>query len=92
MDEDKLAALDQLENHPDFYVRRPEPIVCDGNSKTEMQCWTYFLPRFRPELLELATHACYDAHGEHGLKYVARYLRHQSIYSSKYILGDSDQA
>jgi gamma-glutamylaminecyclotransferase len=86
VDEKRLASLDRLENHPTFYVRRLEPVRmhADGagthqlglqykNTYAETKhCWTYFLPRFRDELLKLPMLTTYASNGDHGRRYVER--------------------
>ena len=69
-----LAALDDLESHPDFYVRREESVEKTGGEI--LRPWIYFLPKCKPELLEKKPYlTSYKSAGDHGLPYVARYSR-----------------
>ncbi|XP_059173951.1 gamma-glutamylaminecyclotransferase-like isoform X2 [Physella acuta] len=60
VDEPKLASLDELECHPDFYHRKKTEILMyedsQGNSIEPpeiKECWVYFLPRYKPEMIDL---------------------------------------
>ena len=46
-----LEILDDFEGHPDYYLRREE-LVMQPEVNAE-KCWTYFLPKFKVEMLEL---------------------------------------
>uniref|UniRef100_A0A0A9VXG6 Gamma-glutamylcyclotransferase family protein n=1 Tax=Lygus hesperus TaxID=30085 RepID=A0A0A9VXG6_LYGHE len=70
VDRKMLSNLDILEDHPNFYVRRLEEI--EFNSTTH-QCWTYFLPKFKPGLLEKKMLDCYF--NDPNQPYLERYLR-----------------
>ena len=49
-----LAILDDFEGHPDYYLRREESVKLQLDAeKEQVQCWTYFLPKFKVEMLEL---------------------------------------
>ena len=67
VDDTLLKILDDFEGHPDFYHRRLENVE-DGNGKV-IQCWTYFLPKFKPEMLQLDHLPTYHSKGSHGKPY-----------------------
>ena len=67
VDDTLLKILDDFEGHPDFYHRRLENVE-DGNGKI-IQCWTYFLPKFKPEMLQLEHLPTYHSKGSHGKPY-----------------------
>ena len=69
-----LGKLDTLEEHPTFYVRRPENVILDGQAQV-IQCWTYFLVSFLAEMLTKPYLTTYSASGPQGLEYVARQYR-----------------
>ncbi|GFO30363.1 gamma-glutamylaminecyclotransferase [Plakobranchus ocellatus] len=57
VDDAKLRSLDELEDHPNFYQRLPvqikirtENLEAEGNV---LECWAYFMTRWRQELLDL---------------------------------------
>lgn len=74
VDDQTLEALDRLEEHPTFYVREKECIQRLDNKQT-VECWVYFLKKFRPELLNSTFLTEYSSTGPHGLVYAERYLR-----------------
>ena len=45
-----LKILDDFEGHPNYYLRRKESVM---HNLSKEKCWTYFLPKFKVELLEL---------------------------------------
>ncbi len=63
-----LDILGDFEGHPDYYKRREEPIQVVGNSEIK-KCWTYFLPSFKPKMLELNYLSDYHSNGDHGKPY-----------------------
>ena len=67
VDDTLLKILDDFEGHPDFYHRRLENVK-DGNGQV-FQCWTYFLPKFKPEMLQLGHLPTYHSKGSHGKPY-----------------------
>ncbi|XP_075227255.1 putative gamma-glutamylcyclotransferase CG2811 [Lycorma delicatula] len=69
-----LSKLDALENHPNYYERRMEPIKIDVDEKT-VDCWTYFLKEHKKELLKQPMYSSYDYRGEHGLVYCEKEFR-----------------
>ena len=46
-----LKILDDFEGHPNYYLRRQESVM--HSMQEEEKCWTYFLPKFKVEMLEL---------------------------------------
>lgn len=83
-----LKNLDILEDHPRYYKRREEEIVCtDGKNIT---CWLYFLNGFKPYLLDLPMFESYSSRGDHGLLYRERYLRDPNYNYKSEILVNSD--
>lgn len=72
-----LSKLDILEDYPNYYIRRPEPIFLEAENKT-VDCWTYFLKEHKSELLNKTMFVSYDSKGDHGLVYCERYNRDPS--------------
>lgn len=77
VDEQMLAKLDELEDHPNFYERELTTIDVTQNAKgdqlsTQKECWCYFLKKYKPRMLDLPYLESYDSKGDHGLKYVER--------------------
>uniref|UniRef100_A0A0V0GA40 Gamma-glutamylcyclotransferase family protein n=1 Tax=Triatoma dimidiata TaxID=72491 RepID=A0A0V0GA40_TRIDM len=72
VDEEMLHNIDILEDHPRFYVRRLEDIKINDDIN---QCWTYFLPKFKPEMLNKEMFEWYSSKGPHNLVYCERYNR-----------------
>ena len=61
-----LAWIDDFEGHPDVYERmkvkvRVRPRHGHEADSEEMECMSYFLKKFPEPLLQLNTHAAYDA-------------------------------
>ncbi|XP_022643442.1 putative gamma-glutamylcyclotransferase CG2811 isoform X2 [Varroa jacobsoni] len=68
VNDDMLTALDDLENHPNYYVRQQEPVeISDGSILTP---WVYFLIDFQEKLLQKPFLDNYSSSGSHGLVYV----------------------
>lgn len=71
-----LTALDLLENHPTYYLRKQLPIAIEASAEcfpdTVINCWTYLLHNFKPSLLTLPYFDCYSSKGTHGLPYVEK--------------------
>lgn len=63
-----LAILDDFEGHPGYYCRRQEPIQVE-EKKPPLNCWTYFLPKFKEKMLELPFLSDYKSLGDHGKPY-----------------------
>ncbi|CAG5132436.1 unnamed protein product [Candidula unifasciata] len=68
VNDEKLAALDELEAHPDLYIRlKTEIAMTHDEHKNPIEppeireCWVYFLPRFKPEMLELPYYRNYTS-------------------------------
>uniref|UniRef100_A0A023F7A0 Gamma-glutamylcyclotransferase family protein n=1 Tax=Triatoma infestans TaxID=30076 RepID=A0A023F7A0_TRIIF len=72
VDEKMLHYIDIFEEHPSFYVRRLEDININGEIN---QCWSYFLPKFKPDLLNKEMLELYSSKGPHNLVYCERYNR-----------------
>ena len=72
-----LSKMDELECHPTYYTRLETPVILEDS--TQSNPWIYFLPNFKPELLELETIDDYSSYGAHGLPYVERSDRNQTI-------------
>ncbi|XP_014212003.1 putative gamma-glutamylcyclotransferase CG2811 isoform X2 [Copidosoma floridanum] len=80
VDSKMLKSLDELEEHPNFYVRTEEDVLLaseNGLKKganfedigSQTKAWIYILPSFRESLLELPMYSSYSNEGSHGLKY-----------------------
>ncbi|XP_066587477.1 putative gamma-glutamylcyclotransferase CG2811 isoform X2 [Prorops nasuta] len=80
VDTKMLKSLDELEEHPNFYVRSEEEVYlatdADYKSKanfaevgTLTKAWIYFLPKFRDSLLVQEHFPTYSSKGSHGLEY-----------------------
>nr|CAD7604293.1 unnamed protein product [Timema genevievae] len=84
VDEQMLASLDILEDHPSFYQRDIEHVRLMNSTEEEniFKCWIYFLNKFKPEMLSLPHHKNYSSTGDHGLQYLERYQRN-SCYDFK---------
>ncbi|GFO20397.1 gamma-glutamylaminecyclotransferase [Plakobranchus ocellatus] len=76
IDDQKLDWLDEFESHPDFYRRQLAQVKVAGeefqvNGKMVTpgqvcQCWVYFLPKFKPKMLNLKMLKTYSSlSGEH---------------------------
>lgn len=77
MNSTTLVKLDELENHPNLYVRSIQKFIAsDGNV---VEAWIYLLRKYKPEMLQLEFLESYDSEGTHGNKYVARYLRDSTL-------------
>ncbi|XP_075218565.1 putative gamma-glutamylcyclotransferase CG2811 isoform X2 [Lycorma delicatula] len=68
IDEKMLGKLDILEEHPNYYIRRIEPIQMNAENNI-IECWTYFLKEHKVELLTRQMFTSYDSKGDHGLVY-----------------------
>lgn len=66
-----LKFLDEFEGHPNYYLRQTIDVKTDLCDKT-LKPWTYFLMKYKPNMLTLPMHAQYDSFGEHGLRYIER--------------------
>uniref|UniRef100_A0A1I7SHG9 Gamma-glutamylcyclotransferase family protein n=1 Tax=Bursaphelenchus xylophilus TaxID=6326 RepID=A0A1I7SHG9_BURXY len=77
VDDAKLLELDELENHPHFYVRHRETfdLLTDKNNDVvsgQTTAWVYQLPTWTEALLAEGTEPlkCYSSKGSHGREYV----------------------
>lgn len=78
IDDEMLASLDEFEGHPTVYQRCYVKALTKHNSENgamnrtipeSVECWTYFLKKFPPGLLNIPAHANYQAFGDHGRHY-----------------------
>lgn len=80
VDSKMLMNLDELEEHPSFYVRTEHEVqlIPESEIKTDVpldkienvtKAWIYLLPKFRPSLLKETMYSSYSDKGSHGLKY-----------------------
>ncbi|VDN28686.1 unnamed protein product [Gongylonema pulchrum] len=72
VDEQKLKALDELEEHPTFYKRQLQQIEMDHNET--VTAWIYLLPKWKANSLEDCTDylETYNSNGPHNRPYVER--------------------
>lgn len=70
-----LANLDILEEHPDFYVRDLYPVTPLNGEKDDVHAWIYVIKKYKQQLLNVPFYEKYSSSGNHGRKYVERYLR-----------------
>jgi len=66
VDDAMMVKLDELELHPDVYLRQmkqviPEPSSEVAGASESVAAHVYLLQGFQENLLELPTHTCYDA-------------------------------
>jgi len=76
--DDKLMEwMDEFEGHPTVYERCKVQVIAErsiaendsntNSATTELvECWTYFLKKFPPDLLNIRSFADYQAFGDHG--------------------------
>lgn len=79
-----LAALDILEDHPTFYIREIEKVNLPSNESID--CWIYFIKKFKPELLSQERFKEYRSNGDHGKPYAEREARDPSYHARTDIL------
>lgn len=77
VDDLMLSKMDELECHPSYYTRVQTLVILEDGSK--LNPWIYFIMDYKPELLKLNTYDNYSSYGEHGLPYVERSERNQTI-------------
>lgn len=70
-----LQFLDELEDHPNFYVRELEQLFLNGDKSNVTEGWVYLLKTYKPSLLENPMLENYSSSGSHGLRYMERYNR-----------------
>lgn len=84
VDEKMLKNLDILEDHPNYYQRRPEKVflsTSDDAEDAECECWIYILKKYKEEMLSLPMLSLYRSEDDHGRAYVPRSEReHLSNY------------
>ncbi|KAK7013342.1 hypothetical protein SK128_018400 [Halocaridina rubra] len=69
VDDQMLASLDILEDHPKYYERKVRKALLQETGE-EVECWIYLLHRYKPHMLELPFLTSYTAKGDHGLEYI----------------------
>ena len=80
VDQKMLAKLDELEDHPNYYQRRPE-MVKKLEGSEDIKCWIYLLKKYKVEMLKLPMLSNYNSEDDHGRPYVTRCEReHLSNY------------
>ncbi|XP_068621972.1 putative gamma-glutamylcyclotransferase CG2811 [Battus philenor] len=73
VDDNMLAKLDILEDHPNYYIREidnVEIMKSDTNETQKIKCWIYFLKNFKEELLSRQMLENYSSSGSHGMPYL----------------------
>lgn len=88
VDDNMLAHLDILEDHPNYYIRE-ETEVHSLDESNKFKAWLYFIKNFKPSVLKQQMFESYSNYDEHGLKYVNRYLRTNGVDHKKDILDES---
>ena len=80
VDQKMLENLDVLEDHPNYYQRRPEKVT-KSDDNCEIECWIYTLKKYKEEMLKLPMLSNYNSEDDHGRPYVPRCDReHLSNY------------
>jgi gamma-glutamylcyclotransferase (GGCT)/AIG2-like uncharacterized protein YtfP len=66
----KLAALDELENHPNFYVRTQHKVQMLDDKKI-IDVGVYLIPKWKDSLVANGSEmlVSYSSNGSHGRKY-----------------------
>lgn len=72
-----LKDLDELEDHPNFYIREEHDFKLPNGEKTK--AWVYFIKNFKASLTNQEMYDNYTSLGSHGKKYVERYSRRNEI-------------
>ncbi|CAM1291806.1 GGACT (predicted) [Pycnogonum litorale] len=72
IDDKMLNKTDDLECHPHYYERFIEQyeLLDGGKVIRTMNCWCYFLKKFKPFMLDLPCLSEYSSLGDHHLPYV----------------------
>ncbi|KAK5648443.1 hypothetical protein RI129_003335 [Pyrocoelia pectoralis] len=83
VDENVLKDLDELEEHPNFYIREEHFVRCVSGTEIKIKVWIYFIKQFKQELLNLPMLENYTSRCDH--KYVPRYNRNPD-YDHKQII------
>uniref|UniRef100_A0A1Y1K5K6 Gamma-glutamylcyclotransferase family protein n=1 Tax=Photinus pyralis TaxID=7054 RepID=A0A1Y1K5K6_PHOPY len=81
-----LKDLDELEEHPTFYVREEHFVKCIDGSEKNMKVWIYFIKQFNQKLLNLPMLDHYTNEGEVQFQYVPRYDRNPEYDIKQLIL------
>lgn len=79
VDDIVFANLDELEDHPNFYVREQIIVTSLENSVESHNVWTYFIKKFNSNLLNQTKYESYSNMGSHGLKYVSSEVEESSL-------------
>ena len=69
VDEKMLKECDELEGHPDYYLRQLIDVEVEGDVEPKIEkvlCYKLPKDRFPPHLLSFPTMSCYDSEGDHG--------------------------
>eukprot|EP00088_Acartia_fossae_P071169 TRINITY_DN9712_c0_g1_i1.p1 TRINITY_DN9712_c0_g1~~TRINITY_DN9712_c0_g1_i1.p1 ORF type:complete len:164 (-),score=27.44 TRINITY_DN9712_c0_g1_i1:133-624(-) len=74
VDQQMLARLDVLEDHPKYYTRREETVqLIENANDTPIAAWIYLFPKYKPQLLDYETLTSYSNENlAQDKKYVAR--------------------
>lgn len=78
VDSTVLEKLDILEDHPIFYKRDLYNVVPIHKPNDTDQVWIYVIKNFNHDLLKQPFLESYSSLGNHGRRYVDRYLRNDS--------------
>ncbi|KAL3288470.1 hypothetical protein HHI36_002915 [Cryptolaemus montrouzieri] len=62
VDNKMLAVLDELEDHPNFYIREENDVILMRDS-TAHKAWIYFIKNFKKQLLDNEMLKCYTNNG-----------------------------
>ncbi|XP_044745260.1 putative gamma-glutamylcyclotransferase CG2811 isoform X2 [Coccinella septempunctata] len=62
VDDKVLAVLDELEDHPNFYIREQSDVISSADSSVH-KAWIYFIKNFQKHLLENEMMDCYSNNG-----------------------------
>lgn len=90
VDDKVLSNLDILEEHPDFYQRQMFKVLPLDDASDRVDAWIYVIKKFKNELLSKPLLENYSSTGNHGLRYVERYLRSGNYDHRKDILVNWD--
>ncbi|XP_041372102.1 gamma-glutamylaminecyclotransferase-like [Gigantopelta aegis] len=79
IDEKMLENLDEFECHPTFYERDIVMVIQTHDAQDKelkepikVECYCYYLKKYKPELLDGPVFENYEAFGSHGHHYVIR--------------------
>lgn len=91
VDDVMLSRLDVLEDHPSFYVREIDEIQLNGlkedvESPKTLNCWIYFLKKFKPYLLSEPFLKEYHSEGDHAKPYMPKEARTPGYHAKTDVL------